>query len=90
MSKVTREEIVTFLHTKIKETAEQELKGAEVNNDSDIQEEYGYDSLDAVELIMECEKTYNVAIPDDAGAELVTVNKIADYIVAELGKKTNA
>ena len=40
------------------------------------------DSLDTVELIMEFEKEFNIAIPDDQAEKIVTVGQAIDYITA--------
>jgi acyl carrier protein len=42
----------------------------------------GADSLDTVELIMEFEKEFNIAIPDDQAEKIVTVGQAIDYITA--------
>ncbi len=38
------------------------------------------DSLDSVELIMEVEKEYNIAIPDSDVEKLTNIQSIVDYI----------
>ena len=40
----------------------------------------GADSLDTVELIMEFEKEFNIAIPDDQAEKISTVGQAIDYI----------
>ena len=40
----------------------------------------GADSLDTVELIMEFEKEFNIAIPDDQAEKIATVGQAIDYI----------
>ena len=40
----------------------------------------GADSLDTVELIMEFEKEFNIAIPDDQAEKISTVGQAVDYI----------
>jgi acyl carrier protein len=42
----------------------------------------GADSLDTVELIMEFEKEFNIAIPDDQAEKISTVGQAVDYITA--------
>jgi len=39
------------------------------------------DSLDMVEIIMEIEKEYNIAIPDDKASKIKTVGNAVDYLV---------
>jgi acyl carrier protein len=40
----------------------------------------GADSLDTVELIMEFEKEFNIAIPDDQAEKIATVGDAVTYI----------
>ena len=40
----------------------------------------GADSLDTVELIMEFEKEFNIAIPDDQAEKIQTVGDAVNYI----------
>jgi acyl carrier protein len=40
----------------------------------------GADSLDTVELIMEFEKEFNIAIPDDQAEKIQTVGEAVKYI----------
>lgn len=40
----------------------------------------GIDSLDQVELIMMCEKEFNMTIPDDKAVELVTPRQLIEYL----------
>lgn len=42
----------------------------------------GADSLDTVELIMEFEKEFNIAIPDDQAEKISTVGEAVSYIEA--------
>jgi acyl carrier protein len=42
----------------------------------------GADSLDTVELIMEFEKEFNIAIPDDQAEKISTVGDAVAYIEA--------
>ncbi len=54
----------------------------EVNNQSSFTNDLGADSLDTVELIMEFEKEFNIAIPDDQAEKISTVGQAIDYIQA--------
>ncbi|MBP3545254.1 MAG: acyl carrier protein [Alphaproteobacteria bacterium] len=40
----------------------------------------GADSLDVVEFVMEVEKEFDITIPDEAAAKLVTVGDAVKYI----------
>jgi acyl carrier protein len=47
---------------------------------SSFQDELAADSLDMVELIMEFEKEFNIAIPDDDAEKINTVGEAIQYI----------
>ncbi len=53
---------------------------SKVNTASTIQGDLQADSLDAVELVMECEEEFGVTIPDQEAQQLTTVGKITDYL----------
>lgn len=57
------------------------LDFSEVNDNHYLESEYGYDSLDFVELIMEIEQQFNINIPD---SDVENVEKVSDiYVVVE-------
>jgi acyl carrier protein len=41
--------------------------------------EWGFDSLDMVEYIIELELAYNIEISDDDAIELMTIGKLCDF-----------
>lgn len=45
------------------------------------------DSLDAVEAIMNLEKVFNIAIPDDHMEKFTNIHSIVDYIEANTPKE---
>ena len=53
---------------------------AEVTNEASFTNDLGADSLDTVELIMEFEKEFNIAIPDDQAENIQTVGDAISYI----------
>jgi acyl carrier protein len=53
---------------------------AEVTTEASFTNDLGADSLDTVELIMEFEKEFNIAIPDDQAEKIGTVGQAIDYI----------
>ncbi len=53
---------------------------SEVNAESSFTNDLGADSLDTVELIMEFEKEFNIAIPDDKAENIATVGEAVSYI----------
>lgn len=53
---------------------------AEVVHEASFTNDLGADSLDTVELIMEFEKEFNIAIPDDQAEKIGTVGDAIAYI----------
>ena len=53
---------------------------SEVTLESSFTNDLGADSLDTVELIMEFEKEFNLAIPDDQAETIVTVGDAVKYV----------
>jgi len=58
----------------------------EVTPQSSFTNDLGADSLDTVELIMEFEKEFNIAIPDDQAEKISTVGEAVAYIEANVKK----
>lgn len=56
------------------------VEESEVTPDASFTNDLGADSLDTVELIMEFEKEFNVAIPDDQAESISTVGEAVKYI----------
>jgi acyl carrier protein len=54
----------------------------EVTPQASFTNDLGADSLDTVELIMEFEKEFNIAIPDDQAEKISTVGEAIAYIEA--------
>lgn len=52
----------------------------EVTLEASFTSDLGADSLDTVELIMEFEKEFNIAIPDDQAENIATVGEAVKYI----------
>lgn len=52
----------------------------EVTEAASFTNDLGADSLDTVELIMEFEKEFNIAIPDDQAEKIATVGDAIQYI----------
>jgi acyl carrier protein len=53
---------------------------SEVTLDASFTNDLGADSLDTVELIMEFEKEFNIAIPDDQAEKISTVGDAISFI----------
>jgi len=56
------------------------VEETEVNAEASFTNDLGADSLDTVELIMEFEKEFNIAIPDDQAEKIATVGDAITYI----------
>jgi acyl carrier protein len=56
------------------------VEESEINDEASFTNDLGADSLDTVELIMEFEKEFNIAIPDDQAEKIGTVGQAIAYI----------
>jgi acyl carrier protein len=56
----------------------------EVTPEASFTNDLGADSLDTVELIMEFEKEFNIAIPDDQAENIGTVGEAVKFIEANV------
>ena len=56
----------------------------EVTPAASFTNDLGADSLDTVELIMDFEKEFNIAIPDDQAEKITTVQQAIDYATAHV------
>ena len=67
---------------KVKDVLAKQLRitKAEINDDANIMEELGADSLDVVEMLMALEEKFNITIPDEDVTSLKTVKDIALYL----------
>ena len=83
---MTREEIyqkvVDFLHKQL------ETKGEyEIDMDSDLVNDLGVDSLDAIELWLCAEEISGLDIPQDDLKGVKTVREVVEYIYERMDKK---
>ncbi|MCR4607070.1 MAG: acyl carrier protein [Oscillospiraceae bacterium] len=62
-----------------------EIDPETITLDTNIYDDLGADSLDAVELVMSLEDEYGITIPDEAANDLVTVGKIVEYLERVIG-----
>jgi len=60
------------------------VEESEIIETADLQNDFGMDSLDCVELIMEFEKEFNILIPDDEAEKIVTVGDIFTYLKTKI------
>ncbi|MEI6764732.1 MAG: acyl carrier protein [Bacteroidota bacterium] len=58
----------------------------EVTPEASFTNDLGADSLDTVELIMEFEKEFNIAIPDEEAEKISTVGDAINYIESNTAK----
>ncbi len=88
---ITREEIkkkieeILLDHNWIKQ-------GEVVHERHSYENDYGMDSLDSIEMVMDIEKEYNISIPDDVFSRINTVARTIDYLHRQLndyGKEQN-
>ena len=59
----------------------------QVQPDSDLVSNLGADILDCVEIIMEMEEHFNIAIPETDTANLFTTEQLSNYVCRRLGIK---
>ena len=63
--------------------------GEKVHERHSYENDYGMDSLDAIEMIMDIEKEYGISIPDDAIERMNTVARTIDYLHQHLNVYEN-
>jgi len=51
-----------------------------INDDLNIMEDLGADSLSIVEIVMDIENEYDVSIPDEDAEELQTVGQLREWL----------
>lgn len=56
------------------------VEESEVTNEASFTNDLGADSLDTVELIMEFEKEFDIAIPDEDAEKIETVGDAINYL----------
>ena len=56
------------------------VEESEVAIEASFTNDWGADSLDTVELIMEFEKEFDISIPDDQAEKIQTVGEAISYI----------
>ena len=56
------------------------VEESEISAEANFTNDLGADSLDTVELIMEFEKEFNIAIPDEQAEKITTVGDAVKYI----------
>ncbi len=56
---------------------------SEITNEASFTNDLGADSLDTVELIMEFEKEFDIAIPDEEAEKIQTVGEAVTYLESQ-------
>lgn len=56
------------------------LNEKDYSEDSSFREDWGLDSLDLVDIIMECERQFNLSITDDAVGKMNCPKDLIKYI----------
>lgn len=56
------------------------VQETEVTPEANFKQDLGADSIDLVELIMEFEREFNLAIPDEKAEEIETVKDAISYL----------
>jgi acyl carrier protein len=71
-----------MIFEKVKDIIAEELgiEADDIKLDSDLTEDLGADSLDAIELIMEIEAQFDVEIADSEATKIKLVSDIVDYL----------
>ena len=59
---------------------------SQINNDSNLTNDLGADSLDTLELVMTLEENFKVEISDSEAEKLETVNDVYTFISTRLKK----
>jgi acyl carrier protein len=79
---MTRDEIYQALKKTLVD--ELEIDATKITPEADFKNDLDADSLHLVELAMELEDNYQVAIPDEVALELKTVGAVVDYLAERL------
>lgn len=60
--------------------------GLEITEDSSIMDDLGLDSLDCVELVMDCERKFNIGVPDEDFEPMKTwtVGEFINYLQTKI------
>lgn len=51
-----------------------------ISDDANFMKDLGFDSLDTVDLMMQLEQEFNIAIPDEDYPKIVTVKSLVAYL----------
>ena len=71
---MTKEEIIELIAKKLR------IDVDSIEDDSNLVNDLGADSIDLVEMLMEIESALDITISDEEAAELKTVRDVVDFI----------
>jgi acyl carrier protein len=60
-----------------------------VKRESSFVNDFGADSLDTVELVMELEEEFDITIPDEAAEKIQTVGQAIDHITEQASSSSS-
>ena len=63
------------------------IEPSEVTETANFTNDFGADSLDTVELLMEFEKVFGIKIPDEETSTIATVQDAVDKVAEKLASK---
>lgn len=77
------------LESKVKEIVTDQLiiDPREVSETDKIVEDLGADSLDCIEIVMNCEREFGIHIPDNELDSIQTIKDLCDIVEKKIGKK---
>jgi acyl carrier protein len=77
---MTREEVLSLIRNHLAD--ELEVEPDRIGEETRFKEDLEADSLDLYTLVQELEDSYDVRIPDEEAARILTVGQAADFILA--------
>ena len=60
------------------------VKESDIKMSSSLSDDLGADSLDAIDIVMSIEDTYEIEVPDEVIEEMETVADIVNYIESQI------
>lgn len=64
--------------------AEKGVESESIKLESNIFDDFGFDSLDQVEMIIELEKRFHISIEDEVAENIKTVSEMIDAVSTQL------
>ena len=75
-----RERLQKILVDVVEFHSERQLDTAEITDNADVFDDLGLDSLVAVALLVEIQRTFRVKLPDNDVASLRTLSRMTNYL----------